>query len=229
MLVERVAHIRPGKAQVYLRPEANRLLERAIALYGRPIFPTGSMSAGRTRAQQLVLWERAQNGGPVASHPDRGPRPHMRYGALDIDDRGAIAAMKSAGWVATTPSEWWHFEHPACRTWPIVTDPQTAQDDPEGDDMAQGAFYRNKTNGGIWWQEKPNTPLIPIDLPTWTAYSANGNKYADLEPAAVTALIGKWGQAPAPVTGGGGGDLTPVLRAVDAVPAATVDELKGRL
>lgn len=124
-LVAPVPHTRPGKAQVYLRTEAVALLERAIAIYGQPIYPTGSRSGGRTYADQLLLWERHQAGGPVAAHPDRGPRPHMRYGAIDIDDQGARAAMRAAGWLATEPSEWWHFEHPDARSWPIVTDPTT--------------------------------------------------------------------------------------------------------
>lgn len=122
-LVAPVPHTRPGKAQVYLRPEAVALLERATAIYGQPIYPTGSRSGGRTYADQLLLWERHQAGGPVAAHPDRGPRPHMRYGALDIDDESARAAMRAAGWLATEPSEWWHFEHPDARRWPVVTDP----------------------------------------------------------------------------------------------------------
>lgn len=130
--MEPVKHLRPGKAQVYLRPEANRLLEAAIRLYGQPIYPTGSGSAGRTYEQQLHYWNVYQAGGPVASHPDRGPNPHRRYGALDIDDPNARQAMLRAGWVATTPSEWWHFEHPDCRSWPIVTDPYTTERD---DDM----------------------------------------------------------------------------------------------
>jgi hypothetical protein len=125
--VEPVRLLRPGKAQVFLRPEANRLLEAAIKLYGQPIYPTGAGSAGRTYEQQLHYWNIYQAGGPVASHPDYGPNPHRRYGALDISDPEARWAMLRAGWKATTPSEWWHFEHPDCRTWPIVTSPYVAR------------------------------------------------------------------------------------------------------
>ncbi len=130
ILVEPVRLIRSGKAQVYLDPRANQLLERAIAIYGRGIYPTGSGSAGRTKAQQEYYYDQHVNhGGPVAANPNWGRRPHMRFGAIDIDDYNARGAMLAAGWVATTPSEWWHFEHPdlwrsrlfAFAGWPIVT------------------------------------------------------------------------------------------------------------
>ncbi len=78
----------------------------------------------------------------------------------------------------------------------------------EVDDMAQGAFYRiqdGDTGGGsIYWQEKPNTVLIPISLPTWVAYSNNGNKYANLSAKDVNGLIAKYGKASVPPADGGG-------------------------
>lgn len=130
IIAEPVEYIRPGKAQVYLDPRANALLERAIAEYGKPIYPTGSGSAGRTKAQQEYYYDRHLNhGGPVAANPNWGRRPHMRFGAIDIDDENARRAMLAVGWVATTPSEWWHFEHPSLAAsgptyagWPIVTE-----------------------------------------------------------------------------------------------------------
>jgi hypothetical protein len=68
----------------------------------------------------------------------------------------------------------------------------------EDEDMAIGAFYRvlhgEKNSGGIWWQEKPNTALIPIsELQTWQAYAANGNKYCDLHWVDIETLIKKYG------------------------------------
>jgi len=153
VLVEPVRHIREGKEQVYLRPGPNRRLERAIALYGRPIYPTGSGSAGRTYEQQAYYYDQFKNhGGPVAANPKFGRRPHMRFGAIDIDDPGATGAMLAAGWVATTPSEWWHFEDPDMvraapffRGWPIVTSFYTAQK--EDDDMR---LIRREGNTPEW-------------------------------------------------------------------------------
>ena len=75
---------------------------------------------------------------------------------------------------------------------------------PIGEDMAQGAFYRVRAGdpgaGGIFWQEKPNTAFTAISLPTWTAYAAQGNKYADLSKADVDALIKKYGLITNPPT-----------------------------
>ena len=95
--------------------------------------------------------------------------------------------------------------------------PSTIEEEEE--DMAQGAFYRNKTSGGIFWQEKPNTPLTPLDLTTWVAYAANGNKYADLSAGDVDALIAKWGTVAAPVAGFVG-DSSVLLAAVGKLPTA---------
>lgn len=75
--------------------------------------------------------------------------------------------------------------------------------EPKEEDMAQGAFYRNP-KGGIVWQEKPNTVLIPLDLTTWVGYASNGNKYADISQDQWDALIKKYGTAPVPPAGGGG-------------------------
>ena len=164
ILVEPVEHIRQGKAQVFLRPEANALLRAAIAVYGRPIFPTGSGSAGRTYAQQDFFWQRfRRNGSPVASRPDRGPRPHMRFGAIDISDYGARTAMLQAGWLATTPSEWWHFEHPDCRSWPIVTDPQLSPPTTEEDPMKIIAPFGGDAKAVIG-------PGIGLTFTTWDSY-----------------------------------------------------------
>lgn len=141
---------------------------------------------------------------------------HERGIALDIRnwarfarvDRKAFAEiLVRNGWrnIDSTgkpfPREPWH--HVCTKTEPPAGG---GGDDPIGDDMAQGAFYRDSKSGGIWWQERPNTPLVPIDLTTWQAYSANGNKYADLEPAAVAALRAKWGTVDAP--SGAPGSLT---------------------
>lgn len=63
-------------------------------------------------------------------------------------------------------------------------------------DMATGAFYRandGEFNGAIFFQEMPNKPLVGIDLPTWNAYSANGNRYADMSTNTIKDIIKKYG------------------------------------
>lgn len=89
----------------------------------------------------------------------------------------------------------------------------------------QGAFPRDKKSGKIYWQEKPNTALIPLDVPTWAAWSAQGNTYTDLDPADIAALIKAWGTAPAPVAASGGGSgvsagqvAAEADRVIDAMP-----------
>jgi hypothetical protein len=72
----------------------------------------------------------------------------------------------------------------------------------EVEDMAQGAFYRNP-KGGIVWQEKPNTVLIPISLPTWLGYASNGNNFVNLPQSDWDGLIKQYGTAPVPPAGGG--------------------------
>ncbi len=243
VLVEPVKHLQPGKAQVYLRPEANRLLERAIAIHGAPIYPTGSRSAGRTYADQLLLWERYQAGGPVASHPDTGPRPHMRFGALDISDEGARRAMLRAGWLATESSEWWHFEHPDCRDWPIVTDPYTAD----------GGLTRRSTSVTLYYcttTDKPSTRESPQPIQMYAlAGESPGTSANWLETNSASVATG-WASAhgsavfltrssfaafrdrylePLRIAGGTAGDDGEVLTALAQVPAKTVDELKARL
>lgn len=77
---------------------------------------------------------------------------------------------------------------------------------PTGDnDMAQGAFYRVADGqpgaGAIYWQEKPNTAFTAITFPTWTAYAAQRNAYANLSKADIDALIKKYGLVPSPPVG----------------------------
>ena len=73
----------------------------------------------------------------------------------------------------------------------------------EDENMAQGAFYRNP-RGGIVWQEKPNTVLIPLDIVTWSAYAEQGNKFINISQKDFDNLIKKFGTAPKPPANGGG-------------------------
>jgi murein DD-endopeptidase MepM/ murein hydrolase activator NlpD len=64
------------------------------------------------------------------------------------------------------------------------------------ENMAQGAFYR--ANPAIYWQEKPNTPFIPLSIWTWSAYAAQGNRYIEIPKTELDALIKKYGTQPTP-------------------------------
>jgi hypothetical protein len=74
------------------------------------------------------------------------------------------------------------------------------------EDMAVGAFFRiadGANKGGIFWQEKPNMPFVPInEVETWNAYAANGNKFQDISGAMMDALKKKYGVQPVPSDGG---------------------------
>lgn len=249
-LVEPVRHIQEGKSQVYLRPGPNRRLERAIALYGQPIYPTGSGSAGRTREQQAYYYDQFKNhGGPVAANPNFGRRPHMRFGAIDIDDPGARGAMLAAGWVATTASEWWHFEDPDMvraapffRGWPIVTSFYTASKETT-------VSMIKKTERGVEWSlfaplmsgPLGGTPdqlgyrvtgnestariwcdMFGIAFESVPVYSRDEYQRAQAEARAIAADV----LARIPTSSA---SLKPVLDAIATVPGKTVDELKVRL
>lgn len=83
----------------------------------------------------------------------------------------------------------------------------------EEEDMAIGAFYRvadGANRGGIYWQEKPNTPFIPInEVETWDAYAANGNKYNNITGAMMDTLKAKYGTQSVPSAGSSGTVVVP--------------------
>lgn len=74
----------------------------------------------------------------------------------------------------------------------------------EEEDMSQGAFYRiaagGEGAGTIFWQEKPNTSLIPINIVTWTAYEKNGARYADIPAVDIQQMMRDFGVIPAPAS-----------------------------
>ncbi len=86
----------------------------------------------------------------------------------------------------------------------------------EENNMAQGAFFRNGTTGYVYWQEKPNTPLMHVSAETWAGYREQGNKWATLTADAVDGLIAKWGLVESPVVGGAGASPSQIAKAVDA-------------
>jgi murein DD-endopeptidase MepM/ murein hydrolase activator NlpD len=89
---------------------------------------------------------------------------------------------------------------------PVSFDELDKKPQPQKRKKKMGAFYRSP-DGSIFWQEKPNTVLIPLSLPTWIAYAANGNAYADLSAKDIDSLKKKYGTAPVPPAGGGGGTV----------------------
>ena len=91
----------------------------------------------------------------------------------------------------------------------------------EDEEMATGAFYRigsGQGAGAIYWQETPTAPLYPLTLPEWTTYSANGNKYADLDATAVQELFRCYGVIQRDVKGNNkpGGTGRPIRNTEDA-------------
>ena len=222
VLVGPVPNIRPGKAVVFLRPEALELLADAVEIYGAPIYPTGSGSAGRTYEQQLHYWNVFQNGGPIASHPDHGPNPHRRYGAIDIDNYRARAAMLKAGWLATTPSEWWHFEHPDCRSWPIVSDPYTEEEN----EMKQGSLWLKSSRTGHWYEIGEFTHRrITEHAEASLVSAAYGRNALEVAPNVITAAIRRAEENKATLPGGSGASPAQIAAAVRAELGDDFDEV----
>lgn len=190
----------PWQPNLWVHVDLLAKLEEIRARLGRDPMLYGSRSAWRSHAQQAALYDDYKTGrGPIASNPNTGNRTHMRGVAADFRDTStAMARACGAVGLQRDPAERWHWQLTNWRAYPIITElPDPTEDE---DNMAQGAFYRNKDTGAIFWQERPNTVLVPIDLPTWLAYSANGNKFLDLIPAEIDGLRAKWGEAPAPAT-----------------------------
>jgi len=152
ILAEQWPRVLPGKQPVHVRPEVAKRLRRAEQIHGGPIYPTGSLSGGRTYAQQKALRELYLAGkGPVASDPDTGPVPHLKFIGFDVApvSYGAIPAMKKAGFVFTTPSEKWHAEEPNARGWPVVTSFYTSEED----DMALSQEDIDKIARAVWREQ----------------------------------------------------------------------------
>lgn len=57
-----------------------------------------------------------------------------------------------------------------------------------------GAFYRNNKTGAIYYQEKPGAKLFAMtEFIEWSAYAANGNKYADMGAVDIEKMIKLYG------------------------------------
>jgi hypothetical protein len=106
---------------LWLTPDTEALLERAIAEYGRPIYiqPDG---AWREYGRQKYWRDLYLKGiGNPASDPDVGPRFHMRGAAVDSIDTSAAcqAAFRRAGMVRD-PAETWHQNNPRWASMPVI-------------------------------------------------------------------------------------------------------------
>jgi len=120
----------------------------------------------------------------------------MRFGAIDISDYRARKAMLRAGWVATTPSEWWHFEHPACRTWPVATEtyttpePERLEDDMRlvqrtGSATAEWSLFHPSLAGPSPLQRGYYVITDPAEATDWARLLYRGGGTEQSEPRAV--------------------------------------------
>ncbi|UOE45897.1 hypothetical protein [Agromyces larvae] len=179
-------------------------------------------------AGAIVYWAGVGGDGHVAYIYQQDADPVLLMASSSVDEHWGrnIGLIRLSRYQAKFghPLRGWTLRH-GTETLAGVSAPAGGGTTPipdEGADMSQGAFYRIKDGqpsaGAILWQDKPNTPLIPISLPTWVAYAANGAKYADLTADEVNDLRAKWGTSPAPAA------IT-----IDAAPiaAAIADAIKA--
>lgn len=161
----------PWQPHLWVAPATLTLLRKASSLAGRNIYLVGKDAAWRAHEVQLAYYiNYLFHGGPLASNPDTGPRQHPRGAAVDIRDKADRKWMLAAGFLAE-PAEWWHFNHPAWRSMPIITQniivaggnitPIRDALREEDDDMAITLYYRptgNSTpisgNSRIWAGER---------------------------------------------------------------------------
>jgi hypothetical protein len=106
---------------LWLTPDTEALLERAIQEYGRPIYiqPDG---AWREYARQAYWYALYLKGiGNPASNPDTGGRFHMRGAAVDSIDTSAAcqAAFLRAGMIRDH-AEPWHQNNPRWASMPVI-------------------------------------------------------------------------------------------------------------
>jgi LysM repeat protein len=105
--------------QAYLAANAaanwNAMRQASLSLYGIDLYPAGPLSAYRSYAQQLYLYDLYVAGqGSLAALP--GTSSHEYGAALDLADpsmRNVIDQIGATyGWVKTeAPQEWWHVSY----------------------------------------------------------------------------------------------------------------------
>jgi LAS superfamily LD-carboxypeptidase LdcB len=87
----------------------------ALSQYGVDLYPAGPLSAYRSYAQQLYLYDLYLSGqGGLAAVP--GTSAHEYGAAVDLPDpamRSVIDEIGATyGWAKTeTPGEWWHVNY----------------------------------------------------------------------------------------------------------------------
>ncbi len=105
--------------QAYLASDAaaswNAMRQDSLRLYGIDLYPAGPLSAYRSYAQQLYLYDLYVAGqGSLAALP--GTSSHEYGTALDLADPSMRSAIDqigaSYGWAKTeAPQEWWHVSY----------------------------------------------------------------------------------------------------------------------
>jgi LysM repeat protein len=93
----------------------NAMRQESLRLYGIDLYPAGPLSAYRSYAQQLYLYELYTSGqGNLAAPP--GTSSHEYGIALDLADPSMASVLDQIGarygWAKTeAPSEWWHVNY----------------------------------------------------------------------------------------------------------------------
>jgi LAS superfamily LD-carboxypeptidase LdcB len=93
----------------------NAMREESLRLYGLDLYPAGPLSAYRSYAQQLYLYDLFMSGqGALAAPP--GTSAHEYGTALDLADPSMASVIDAIGarygWAKTEAgSEWWHVNY----------------------------------------------------------------------------------------------------------------------
>ncbi len=93
----------------------NAMRQQSLSLYGIDLYPAGPLSAYRSYAQQLYLYDLYLSGqGSLAAPP--GTSSHEYGAALDLADPSMATVIDQIGsqygWAKTeAPDEWWHVNY----------------------------------------------------------------------------------------------------------------------
>jgi len=93
----------------------NAMRQASLSTYGIDLYPAGPVSAYRSYAQQLYLYDLYRSGqGPLAAAP--GTSSHEYGSAVDLADPAMANVIDQIGatygWAkAEAPDEWWHINY----------------------------------------------------------------------------------------------------------------------